>query len=40
LRFCRHVFAGSANGQFGTFATRDENGHGRVLGVRARLAVW
>jgi hypothetical protein len=33
----RHVFADPASGQFGTFATMDENGHGLVLGVRVRL---
>jgi hypothetical protein len=33
----RHVFADPASGQFGTFATVDENGHGLVLGVRVRL---
>jgi hypothetical protein len=33
----RHVFADPASGQFGTFATMDENGHGLVLGMRVRL---
>jgi hypothetical protein len=31
------VFADPASGQFGTFATMDENGHGLVLGMRVRL---
>jgi hypothetical protein len=33
----RHVFADPASGQFGVFATMDENGHGLVLGMRVRL---
>jgi hypothetical protein len=33
----RHVFADPASGQFGTFATMDENGHGLVLGMRVKL---
>jgi hypothetical protein len=33
----RHVFADPASGQFGVFATMDENGHGLVLGMRVKL---
>jgi hypothetical protein len=33
----RHVFADPESGQFGVFATMDENGHGLVLGMRAKL---
>jgi hypothetical protein len=33
----RHVFADPASGQFGVFATMDENGHGLVLGMRIKL---
>jgi len=35
----RHVFADPASGQFGVFATMDENGHGLVLGMRVKLQV-
>jgi hypothetical protein len=33
----RHLFADPASGQFGVFATMDENGHGLVLGMRVKL---
>lgn len=33
----RHMFADPASGQFGVFATMDENGHGLVLGMRVKL---
>jgi hypothetical protein len=33
----RHVFADTASGQLGFFATLDENGHGVTMGVRIRL---
>jgi hypothetical protein len=33
----RHVIADPASGQFGVFATLDEQGHGVTLGVRVRL---
>ncbi|WP_336980590.1 hypothetical protein [Altererythrobacter fulvus] len=33
----RHVLADPATGQFGLFATMDENGHGLTLGARVRL---
>jgi len=33
----RHVFADPESGQFGTFATMDENGHGLVLGMRVKV---
>lgn len=33
----RHIFADPENGQFGVFATMDENGHGLTLGARVRL---
>ena len=35
----RHVIADPATGQFGVFATMDENGHGIVLGMRVKLQV-
>ncbi|HET7093118.1 MAG TPA: hypothetical protein VFI22_06565, partial [Thermomicrobiales bacterium] len=35
----RHVFADPASGQFGVFATMDENGYGLVLGMRVKLQV-
>ena len=34
----RHVFADPASGQFGLFATLDENGRGLTMGVRIKLA--
>jgi hypothetical protein len=33
----RHVFADPESGQFGMFATLDENGHGVTLGARVKL---
>jgi len=33
----RHVIADPASGQFGLFATLDENGHGVTLGARVKL---
>src|SRR5688500_18773339 len=33
----RHVIADPASGQFGVFATLDEQGHGVTLGARVRL---